>query len=1001
VTDIKAARAEAEKRVHDAKTAFKVSINALTATVEDQVSKTQSRITQLSGTVKANKVAQAEVNANVNAEMKRMVKLGNERYDEHLKKDAELEALINSNKAATDKRMEAMAAHYALELGAVRATMKKNRSHATHMLAKASSELYTAIAKHEAAQTGTNGQIRTQTREATLEISRSLRAAKDDFTERMTKLTKTVVDNQKKFEGKIDKLTGIVRDNAAKDLKGRNEIKELQKANHAELNAAVREAVSKGEKRMKGVEDALVAQNEASKAALNTKITAEISRLQKEANDQIENLRLNSKEARAAMQKELMFAVKSMAKEAQSNLDKETKRLSQRFVEINEAEDAAAAHSAQKRKELGESIAAEKATAKQELDDAVATLHRSLFALKTETHEKIKKTNNRVDAYASAIKKEAVDVAGLMKSQMSNLMGGIAAQKKQAAADITAADKASAEGFANAMTTVEKTLAAAEKASDDKFKEVYATMADNRAALDKALAASTDNMNDSIAKEAALMDDRFSKTVDNIAAARKQAAEQVKDARKDFATELAATTANIKNMETKLTGMVEVVSGEVITNKAAQVKVNRRVAGELKRLEDLANKRQSESEKARGALRMVLDENKRAAAEEVKALDKLFKEKIAKVRAQTADNDRNARSDLAAATKKMYADMAEVQEANHEANKKSATAITKYSADAQAAIAASKQDFTDRLSTLTNVVAANHDKVEKGLEVLTGVIRSNKQLAEKDRELIRVQNKAMGDDMQKAITQAIQKGEARAKQVENAARANLAAMKKTMLVEITNTVEEYADRAFKVISGNHQKIADNYLSLKAYAVTAGDKLNEYIAKGKGKNLSALGDLLNSIAALSAVKPQPAEGLSPNGKLPAIFTSTEIKVENKVTKINAMVNEYTKTANSCRKRWPLGLGKYLLDKLDSSMSGKGVLQVDKIEGEETRARGNYVFMNGHQVGLSNKLNDFQTLAVKMAAYEGTLAKITAELSAHTKKALSKKVDYAKPPEWDGN
>merc|ERR1719337_477582 len=181
-----------------------------------------------------------------------------------------------------------------------------------------------------------------------------------------------------------------------------------------------------------------------------------------------------------------------MAKEAQSNLDKETKRLSQRFVEINEAEDAAAAHSAQKRKELGESIAAEKATAKQELDDAVATLHRSLFALKTETHEKIKKTNNRVDAYASAIKKEAVDVAGLMKSQMSTLMGGIAAQKKQAAADITAADKASAEGFANAMTTVEKTLAAAEKASDDKFKEVYATMADNRAALDKALAASTD-----------------------------------------------------------------------------------------------------------------------------------------------------------------------------------------------------------------------------------------------------------------------------------------------------------------------------------------------------------------------------------------------------------------------------------------------------------------------------------------------------------------------------
>merc|ERR1712094_136314 len=69
-----------------------------------------------------------------------------------------------------------------------------------------------------------------------------------------------------------------------------------------------------------------------------------------------------------------------------------------------------------------------------------------------------------------------------------------------------------------------------------------------------------------------------------------------------------------------------------------------------------------------------------------------------------------------------------------------------------------------------------------------------------------------------------------------------------------------AAKLFKSIQGSHQKIADNYLSLKAYAVTAGDKLKDYVIKGKGKNLSSLGDLLTTVAGLSSVKAQKAEGL---------------------------------------------------------------------------------------------------------------------------------------------
>ena len=69
----------------------------------------------------AHKVAQAKVNANFNAEQKRMITLSNERYKEYLKKDAELKGLIDSNKAATDKRLQGMAAHYTEEPNSVRA----------------------------------------------------------------------------------------------------------------------------------------------------------------------------------------------------------------------------------------------------------------------------------------------------------------------------------------------------------------------------------------------------------------------------------------------------------------------------------------------------------------------------------------------------------------------------------------------------------------------------------------------------------------------------------------------------------------------------------------------------------------------------------------------------------------------------------------------------------------------------------------------------------------
>merc|ERR1711865_850406 len=136
-------------------------------------------------------------------------------------------------------------------------------------------------------------------------------------------------------------------------------------------------------------------------------------------------------------------------------------------------------------------------------------------------------------------------------------------------------------------------------------------------------ATSVKDMNDSIAKQAALSDSRFSKTVKDIGAARTEAAKQVSDARKTFATSLAALTSSVKDQETRLAGDIEVVASLELSNKAMQIRTNDHTQKEMKRIMRLVNDNSSESKRARGKIRDLLNENKRAAHEEVQALDKL------------------------------------------------------------------------------------------------------------------------------------------------------------------------------------------------------------------------------------------------------------------------------------------------------------------------------------------------------------------------------------------
>merc|ERR1711998_734451 len=164
----------------------------------------------------------------------------------------------------------------------------------------------------------------------------------------------------------------------------------------------------------------------------------------------------------------------------------------------------------------------------------------------------------------------------------------------------------------------------------------YVKLAKDRRYASQKLGAAVAGLNDSLAKQAALADSRFAKTVKDLGAARSQAAAQVKQLRKDFSTQLAGVTAFTKKVESRLVGEIAVATGEVISLKANQLRVNRRVSSDLKRIVRVSDARFSSSKRARGKLKLLMDENKAAASAEVKALATDLKTTLAPATTATA-----------------------------------------------------------------------------------------------------------------------------------------------------------------------------------------------------------------------------------------------------------------------------------------------------------------------------------------------------------------------------
>merc|ERR1712022_36688 len=555
--------------------------------------------------------------------------------------------------------------------------------------------------------------------------------------------------------------------------------------------------IETGEKRAKEVEKNGEKMDKDTKWLVNNKLSAEISKLRAETDSSVEALNNLSTEVREEMRKEMIFAIRSAAEVAKTDLDLAVRDCVKKMIAFEAKAASQHAESAAARAALKSEIAENAKQVSRMIKDAVDTDARAQTALGQAVAAKLKKTNTQIDAVSAQMKGIAKKNRAAIDTLNKQTLAKIAKEQEHAKAAVKKFASDDAARQKAAMDFMSEQLKIAGEEVDAKFGAAHEKLASDRSHAEMALGSAVNGLNDALAKQAALADSRFEKTVSDISAARKQAAKQVADLRKEFGTEMDLAVAEAKHTEQILVDNIAKVSGEVISMKANQIRVNLKVKEDLVRVEKLSNDRFTKSTKARGKLRMLMDENKQAAAEEVKALSKDLDGKIKKLRALNQANKIEMQKDLTEATETFYEKMSAVQKANMEdiGALNAATAAAKLAAENE--LARAQAGFDSKIVMLTNVVTANAEKAEKEMARLTGVVHNTAKAAADDRKLIKEQTKMMEADLNKALNRAISIGEAKAKAVEQRIAEHLKNTKRYLQVELNESVEEAADNVFK------------------------------------------------------------------------------------------------------------------------------------------------------------------------------------------------------------
>merc|ERR1711959_754222 len=124
----------------------------------------------------------------------------------------------------------------------------------------------------------------------------------------------------------------------------------------------------------------------------------------------------------------------------------------------------------------------------------------------------------------------------LLKAQASATVSKIKAEEARAGIALGKFRAKDLKYQKMALAFLASQMKKAEAEADDKFGKAYKRLAKERSAFDRKLGAATNRLNMALAKQAALATSNFQKTVKDISKARKSAAAQVKQLRKDFAT---------------------------------------------------------------------------------------------------------------------------------------------------------------------------------------------------------------------------------------------------------------------------------------------------------------------------------------------------------------------------------------------------------------------------------------------------------------------------------
>merc|ERR1712159_755077 len=629
--------------------------------------------------------------------MKRMIKLGNDRYKKHLKADAELQRLINKRQAETTRKMNRMASSFNGALRKVRATLARDRKHAESRLQKATAGLYAKLAANMAAQRKKNHALAAATRRMRLDAMDAVFRAKKAFRAKIASLGRTVAKNDRVAEKKIFKLTGIVKKNAQKSAAGRRQLRIIEQRNKEELSLSIKNAIAKGEKRAQLVEQRGKKMDKDTAWLTNQRLTEQITRLEKQTTKKVDALALESAKARKDLQKEMYYATKSAAEVAKNNLDAAMRRSVKRMEAF--AARAAAAHkySAGQRKEVNRKIAINAKKIKREIADAVLGSEKANNAFAEQTSNKMKKLKTRVDYESARMKKITENNRKKLKAQELATETSIRNEERRATLEL------------KKFKSKDK---AAQKKAHDMFGKAYKKLANERSAFDLKLGAATTNLNRALSKQAALNTANFRTSVKDIKKARKEAAHQVKVLRKEFATGMLGVVAESKRVNQRIVSEIQVVTGEVRSMKSAQILVNARVARELKQINRVADRRWSAAKRARGRLKKQMDAFKKESAAEVAALQKNLFFKVEKLRQRNARNTRDMARDLSAASKKLYGAMADMQKKNIKNSKKLSQSTTAASVASANNLRRAKANNADRanIRAQTEVMRADFNK---------------------------------------------------------------------------------------------------------------------------------------------------------------------------------------------------------------------------------------------------------------------------------------------------